>query len=93
MANNDYNSSVTEQSLFHENRHGSALVYSCSGVMWMTSMGWLVSTKLWPLLWAGTPPSNLTLYTQQNAAHAAKLPPIGWKMSWGGKTVGVGCFE
>lgn len=58
------------------------------GVMWMTSMGWLVSTKLWPLLWAGTPPSNLTLYTQQNAARGEQLPPIGWTMTWGGKPLG-----
>lgn len=57
-------------------------------VMWMTSMGWLVSTKLWPLLWAGTPPSNLTVYTQQSAANGDLLPPVGWTMSWGGKPLG-----
>jgi hypothetical protein len=57
-------------------------------VMWMTSMGWLVSTKLWPLLWAGTPPSNLTVYTQQSAANGAELPPVGWTMSWGSKPMG-----
>lgn len=57
-------------------------------VMWMTSMGWLVSTKLWPLLWAGTPPSNLTVYTQQSAANGEELPPVGWTMSWGNKPLG-----
>jgi hypothetical protein len=57
-------------------------------VMWMTSMGWLVSTKLWPLLWAGTPPSNLTVYTQQSAANGLTLPPVGWTMSWGSKPLG-----
>lgn len=57
-------------------------------VMWMTSMGWLVSTKLWPLLWAGTPPSNLTVYTQQNVAKGQELPPVGWTMSWGTKPLG-----
>lgn len=57
-------------------------------VMWMTSMGWLVSTKLWPLLWAGTPPSNLTVYTQQAAANGAELPPVGWTMTWGSKPLG-----
>jgi len=57
-------------------------------VMWMTSMGWLVSTKLWPLLWAGAPPSNLTVYTQQSAANGQELPPVGWTMSWGSKPLG-----
>ena len=57
-------------------------------VMWTTSMGWLVSTKLWPLLWAGTPPSNLTVYTQQNVAKGQELPPVGWTMSWGSKPLG-----
>ncbi len=57
-------------------------------VMWMTSMSWLVSTKLWPLLWAGTPPSNLTVYTQQSEANGTVLPPVGWTMSWGSKPLG-----
>lgn len=56
--------------------------------MWMTSMGWLVSTKLWPLLWAGAPPSNLTVYTQQHAAKEETLPPVGWTMTWGSKPLG-----
>ncbi len=58
------------------------------GVMWFTSMGWLVSTKLWPLLRAGTPPSNLTVYTQQKLAPGEELPPVGWNLYWGGKPLG-----
>lgn len=58
------------------------------GVMWLTSMGWLVSTKLWPLLRAGTPPSNLTVYTQQKLSPGEELPPVGWNLSWGGRPLG-----
>lgn len=52
--------------------------------LWLTSMSWLVVTKLLPLLQSGDPPTYRSIYTGlENAA-----PPLGWEMSWNGKPLG-----
>ncbi len=47
-------------------------------LLWLTSMGWLVSTKLFPSWLVGEPPDSQRLLT------AEKLePPVGWDITWG----------
>ena len=46
-------------------------------LLWLTTMGWLVSEKVWPSLKVGDPPDyQRILAVQRNA------PPVGWTLIW-----------
>ncbi len=46
-------------------------------LLWLTTMGWLVTQKVLPSLVVGEPPDYPTILTAQR-----EYPPIGWKMYW-----------
>jgi hypothetical protein len=48
-------------------------------VLWLTTMSWLVRTKVVPPMVVGEPPSYETLSAE---------PPTGWWMSWNGQSLG-----
>ncbi|MDX1962800.1 MAG: hypothetical protein SFX18_06585 [Pirellulales bacterium] len=52
---------------------------------WVTSMGWLLVTKLLPPLQMGEPPSYRSIYG--NAA-ISRPRPVGWQMTWRDKPMG-----
>ncbi len=54
-------------------------------VLWIASMGWLVSTKLVPALTTGSPPD----YQAMLPKTAVKNPePVRWSIRWNGKEIG-----
>jgi hypothetical protein len=52
-------------------------------MLWVASMGWLVTTKVVPSLLVGDPPSYPTILAAQRSD-----PPVGWKMSWDDRRLG-----
>lgn len=52
-------------------------------LLWLTTMGWLVRTKVLPALLVGEPPSSQSVLEAQR-----REPPVGWDMSWNGKPLG-----
>ncbi|MGC4005376.1 MAG: hypothetical protein QM811_20555 [Pirellulales bacterium] len=57
------------------------------GILWLTSMSWLVQTKLLPQMLAGPPPSNATVYSNTLDPDATVVP-IAWELFWGKKSLG-----
>jgi hypothetical protein len=51
--------------------------------LWLSSMGWLVQTKVLPALWVGQPPSYPTILAAQRSE-----PPIGWTILWNERRLG-----
>ena len=51
--------------------------------LWLSTMSWLVVTKLVPPFLTGDPPTYSTVYSQQQI-----YVPIGWDLKWGGKDLG-----
>ncbi len=51
--------------------------------LWLTSMGWLVTTKVLPSFLVGQPPSYSTIL----AAQREDLP-VGWNIDWNGRPLG-----
>lgn len=51
--------------------------------LWLTTMGWLVCTKILPALLVGEPPSRRTILEAQRGT-----PPVGWDLAWNGKRLG-----
>lgn len=51
--------------------------------LWLTSMGWLVTTKVMPSLLVGQPPSYSTILAAQRVE-----PPVGWTIMWNDRRLG-----
>ncbi len=51
--------------------------------LWLTSMGWLVTTKVLPSLLVGEPPSYPTILAAQRVE-----PPVGWAILWNDRRLG-----
>jgi len=51
--------------------------------LWLTSMGWLVTTKVLPSFLVGEPPNYATIL----AAQREDLP-VGWTIDWNGRPLG-----
>ncbi len=51
--------------------------------LWLTSMGWLVTTKVIPPFLVGNPPSHATILAAQREDR-----PIGWTIEWNGRPLG-----
>jgi hypothetical protein len=52
-------------------------------VLWLSTMGWLVTTKVMPSLLVGEPPSYPTILAAQRSE-----PPAGWVILWNGRPLG-----
>jgi hypothetical protein len=52
-------------------------------VLWLATMGWLVSQKVAPVLLVGDPPSYRTIIEAQQ-----EDPLVGWSMEWDGRPMG-----
>jgi hypothetical protein len=52
-------------------------------VLWLTTMSWLVTQKVWPLLWFGEPPSTSRVLAAQR-----NKPMVGWKILLGHHRIG-----
>lgn len=51
--------------------------------LWLTTMAWLVTTKVLPSLLVGDPPSYPTILAAQRTE-----PPVGWDILWNGRKLG-----
>lgn len=51
--------------------------------LWLSTMGWLVTTKVLPSLLVGEPPSYPTILAAQRAD-----PPVGWNLFWDNRRLG-----
>ncbi len=51
--------------------------------LWLTTMGWLVRTKVLPAILVGEPPSYRTIVEARR-----EEPPVAWAMVWNGRPIG-----
>jgi hypothetical protein len=51
--------------------------------LWLSSMGWLMTTKVLPSLLVGEPPSYPTILAAQRVE-----PPVGWAILWNDRRLG-----
>ncbi len=50
---------------------------------WLTTMGWLVTTKILPAMLLGEPPSYQTILDARRGE-----PPVGWRLFWNDRPIG-----
>jgi len=52
-------------------------------LLWLTTMGWLISAKVLPALWLGEPPDSRAILDAKQGESI-----VGWAMSWDGRPMG-----
>lgn len=52
-------------------------------LLWLTTMGWLISAKVLPALRVGDPPDSRTILDAKQGETV-----VGWRMSWDGRAMG-----